>query len=79
MLGTQVGVFRDAGRVLWRRARADGSDASANDPRVVVGLGEAATVARIRVVWPSDWVEEDWTDITVDRWTTLTRTGQPQE
>ena len=30
---------RDDGPTLWRRARADGSYASANDPRVLVGLG----------------------------------------
>ena len=39
MLGARVGVFRNAGPPLWRRARADGSYASANDPRVLVGLG----------------------------------------
>ncbi len=79
MLGARVGVFRDEGPTLWRRARADGSYASANDPRVLVGLGEAATVPRIRVVWPSGRVE-DWTDIVVGRWTTLTEgTGQRQE
>ncbi len=79
MLGARVGVFRDEGPTLWRRARADGSYASANDPRVLVGLGEAATVPRIRVVWPSGRVE-DWTDIAVGRWTTLKEgTGQLQE
>ena len=70
MLGARVGVFRDQGPPLWRRARADGSYASANDPRVLVGLGDAATVRRIRVVWPSGRVE-DWTDIAVGRWITL--------
>ena len=79
MLGARVGVFRDAGPTLWRRARADGSYASANDPRVVVGLGEATTVRRIRVIWPSGQVE-DWTDIAVGRWNTLEEgTGQRQE
>ena len=79
MLGARVGVFRDAGPTLWRRARADGSYASANDPRVVVGLGESATVRRIRVIWPSGQVE-DWTDIAVGRWITLEEgTGQRQE
>ena len=79
MLGARVGVFRDAGPTLWRRARADGSYASANDPRVVVGLGESATVRRIRVIWPSGQVE-DWTDIAVGRWNTLEEgTGQRQE
>ena len=78
MLGARVGVFRDVGPTLWRRARADGSYASANDPRVLVGLGEAATVPRVRVIWPSGR-EEEWTDIAVDRWLTLTEgTGQSQ-
>ena len=78
MLGARVGVFRDVGPTLWRRARADGSYASANDPRVLVGLGEAAAVRRVRVIWPSGR-EEEWTDIAVDRWLTLTEgTGQSQ-
>ena len=70
MLGARVGVFRDVGPPLWRRARADGSYASANDPRVLVGLGDAAAVRRVRVAWPSGR-EEDWTDLAVDRWLTL--------
>ena len=71
MLGARVGVFRNEGPPLWRRARADGSYASANDPRVLVGLGSATTVPRIRVVWPSGRAE-DWTDVAVGRWITLT-------
>ena len=70
MLGARVGVFRDDGPTLWRRARSDGSYASANDPRVLVGLGDAATVPRVRVTWPSGR-EEDWTNLPVDRWLTL--------
>jgi len=70
MLGARVGVFRSKGPALWRRARADGSYASANDPRVLVGLGDAATVPRIRVVWPSGRVEE-WTNVAVGQWITL--------
>jgi enediyne biosynthesis protein E4 len=70
MLGARVGVFRNAGPPLWRRARADASYASANDPRILVGLGDAASILRIRVVWPSGQVE-DWTDISVGRWITL--------
>lgn len=76
MLGAKVGVFRDAGPILWRRVRADGSYASAHDPRVVVGLGETASVDRVQVVWPSGRVEE-WTGVPVDQWTTLREgTGQ---
>lgn len=70
MLGARVGVFRNQGPPLWRRARADGSYASANDPRVLVGLGDAATVRFVRVVWPSGRVE-DWTGTPTGRWITL--------
>jgi enediyne biosynthesis protein E4 len=70
MLGTRVGVVREDGSVLWRRARSDGGYASANDPRVVVGLGGSAHVTRVRVLWP-DGVAEEWTAPAVDRYTTL--------
>ena len=71
MTGARVAVFRAGGPVLWRRSRADGSYASASDPRVVVGLGEAAEVTGVRVEWPSGRVEE-WKDVPVRNWTTLT-------
>jgi hypothetical protein len=70
MLGARVGIFRDQSPPLWRHVRADGSYASANDPRVLVGLGSRAAVSRVRVVWPSGRVE-DWTDIAADRYLTL--------
>jgi hypothetical protein len=70
MYGARVAVFRANGPTLWRRARADGSYASANDPRVLVGLGDSTEALRVRVVWPSGRVEE-WTTVAVDRYTTL--------
>ena len=70
MLGTRVAVIRSKGPTLWRRARADGSYASANDPRVLVGLGDSTDVTAVRAHWPNGRVEQ-WTDITVDRYTTL--------
>ena len=70
MVGTRVAVIRADGRTLWRRARADGSYASANDPRVLVGLGASADMPRVRVVWPSGRTEE-WAGVPVDRYTTL--------
>ncbi len=77
MLGARVGVFLDVEPVVWRRARADGSYASANDPRVLVGLGSSASIAKVRVVWP-DGQTEEWTNIVIDRWTTLVAgTGDP--
>ncbi len=76
-VGARVAVVRPDGTTLWRRARADGSFASANDPRVLVGLGDSAGVSRVRVFWPGGEVEE-WTDVPADRYTTLTRgTGSP--
>ena len=71
MYGARVGVFRGNGPTLWRRARADGSYGSANDPRVLVGLGDSPEAPRVRVVWPSGRVEE-WTTAAIDRYTTLT-------
>jgi len=52
-LGARVGIERAGAPTLWRRARADGSYASASDPRVLVGLGESGDVSRIIVRWPS--------------------------
>ena len=52
MVGARVGIARASGPTLWRRARADGSYGSANDPRVLVGLGDAKSIQRVRVKWP---------------------------
>ena len=71
MVGARVAVTRADGKTIWRRARADGSYASANDPRVLVGLGaSAADVPRVRVIWPNGRTEE-WTSVPVDRYSTL--------
>ena len=70
MVGARVAVIRADGSTLWRRARADGSYASANDPRVLVGLGDSAEPVRVRVTWPSRRVEE-WADVPVDTYHTL--------
>jgi hypothetical protein len=71
MLGARVAVIREGGPTLSRRARADGSYASANDPRVLVGLGPSASAPRVRVSWPSGQTEE-WPNVQIDRYTTLT-------
>jgi hypothetical protein len=70
MLGARVALMRRSGPTLWRRARADGSYASANDPRVLAGLGTSTETPRVRVSWPGGRVEE-WADVPIDRWTTL--------
>ena len=76
MLGARVSVTRPGQPVLWRRARADGSYGSANDPRVLVGLGTSPAPATVRVRWP-DGREEAWSAVPADRWTTL-RQGEGQ-
>jgi hypothetical protein len=72
MLGATVAVMRRESPTLWRRARADGSYASANDPRVLVGLGQSTQNPTLRVRWPDGNVEE-WTDVPIDCYTTLTK------
>ena len=46
MIGARVAVMSADGRTLWRRARSDGSYASANDPRVLFGLGDVGRRGR---------------------------------
>jgi len=70
-LGARVGIVRDASTV-WRRARADGSYASASDPRVLIGLGAAAPQSlKVQVRWP-DGRGEEWSGIPPGRYSTLT-------
>ncbi len=71
MVGARVVVTLADGSTVGRRARADGSYASANDPRVLIGLGSSSDVSAVRVTWPSGRTEE-WHDVPVDRYTTLT-------
>ncbi|MCY4025621.1 MAG: CRTAC1 family protein [Acidobacteria bacterium] len=70
MLGSRVRIERAGEPTLWRRARSDGSYASANDPRVLVGLGASDAPATVHVQWP-DGAQETWTGVAADRWTTL--------
>jgi len=70
MIGARVQIVRGSGSTLWRRSRSDGSYASANDPRVLVGLGMAADPVTVRVQWP-DGKMEQWASQAVDRWVTL--------
>ncbi len=72
LLGTRVGVFLPAGRTLWRRVRTDGSFASSNDPRLIFGLGDETRVLKVRAYWP-DGTEEEWSGLSIDRYTVLYR------
>jgi len=70
MLGAVVEITVAKNRILRRRVRTDGSYLSANDPRVLAGLGKAAGVDSVRVHWPDGEVEE-WKGPPVDRYTIL--------
>ena len=70
MLGARVDVIRADGSVRSRRVRTDGSYASANDPRVLVGLERSTEPVTVRVKWP-DGSEETWTQVPIDAYATL--------
>ncbi|HTM03530.1 MAG TPA: CRTAC1 family protein [Vicinamibacterales bacterium] len=70
-LGARVTLKRADGKTVMRRARADGSYASANDPRVVIGLGSSAAAGEAQIVWPDG--EMETRPIAVDRYTTITQ------
>ncbi len=70
MLGARVAVYREGKPPLWRRSRTDGSYASANDPRVLIGLGDDPAVSKVEVHWPDGSVEA-WADLPVDAYSEL--------
>jgi hypothetical protein len=63
-------VTASDGRTLWRRSHTDGSYASARDPRVLVGLGDASGPVKVKIIWPDGRTEEK-TNVPIDRYTTL--------
>ena len=69
-LGAQVDIVVKKNQVLRRRVRTDGSYLSANDPRVLVGLGNVTQVEAVRVRWPDGSVGE-WKSPLLDRYITL--------
>ena len=69
MLGTHVELL-SPGTPQIRRVRTEGSYASANDPRVLFGLGEATGSAKVRVTWP-DGTVETWDGLPTGAYTTL--------
>ena len=70
-LGARLTIKGAGGKPFVRRVRADGSYASANDPRVLIGLGSSTTAISIDILWP------DGTTSTfqapADRYTTVTQ------
>ena len=70
--GAEVQVVRKGAPTLHRRVHADGSYLSSSDPRVVLGLGDAADVEQVIVHWP-DGSDEVFPGPPLRRYTTLTQ------
>jgi hypothetical protein len=68
-LGARVTVKRADGKAFVRRARADGSYASANDPRVLIGTGSATAPVQVEILWPDGTTSSH--SLPVDRYTTI--------
>ena len=68
--GARVQIVRDGQPTLWRRSKADGSYGSANDPRVLAGLGASTQPPRLVVTWPDGTIEK-FSRIPIDRYTTI--------
>lgn len=76
---SRVALFREGRKPLWRRCHTDGSYLSANDSRVLFGLGSLSDVDRVEVHWP-DGLCESWSGVGVDRYVTLSKgTGRACE
>jgi len=76
MLGARVEIRITKDKTLWRRARTDGGYCSAQDPRVLAGLGNSSRVEVVRIYWPSGKIEE-WKDPPIDRYITLKEGASP--
>jgi hypothetical protein len=71
VVGARVTV-EAGGRTQTRFAKGGGSYASSPDRRHVVGLGTAARVAKLAVIWP-DGSRQEWTDVPADRYHVATQ------
>ncbi|MCH7664592.1 MAG: CRTAC1 family protein [Acidobacteria bacterium] len=87
VLGARAALLRSGEPTLWRRARADGSYASANDSRILAGLGArqaGRSLAEVLVVWPAGKSTREsagrtcrYRDLPIDRYITLYRDTGP--
>ena len=65
VIGARVALVDGGKKRRWRRTRRDGSYASANDPRVIIGLADDAGVQHLFVLWP-DGRRESFTGLAAD-------------
>ena len=76
MLGATVEIMTDKGAKRFRRVKTDGSFCSSNDPRILVGLGEAELASRVQVRWPNG-SSEKWHDLKSNVYHTLYQGSAP--
>jgi hypothetical protein len=74
--GAEV-VLETAGHRWWRVVQPSSGYLSSHDPRVHFGLGQAAKIDLLKVIWP-DGSEESFSGLAVDR-LHLLRKGQGQK
>jgi hypothetical protein len=77
MLGARLEIVTARKRRLRRRSRTDGGYCSAQDARVLVGLGMDDRAETLRVTWPSGKVEE-WKNPPLDRYLILKEGASPE-
>ncbi len=70
---TRLVVDAGGGALRWRRVRVDGSYAAANDPRVLVGLGNESRTVAVRVLWHGGPAEK-WEGVRAGFYTVMHRT-----
>lgn len=68
--GARVEVLRENAPPIWRQVRTDGSYATANDARLLVGLGANDKLKSVRIHWPDGKVEF-WQQPRLNHYTTL--------
>jgi len=59
MPGARAVLKLKSGETLWRRVRIDGSYCSANDPRLLFGLGKKEKIDSVEITWP-DGKRKSW-------------------
>ena len=70
-IGARIAVTDSAGKRQVFDASTSGSYLASNDPRIIVGLGAAASVRKVEVSWPSGIVQVV-TDPQLDRYLVIT-------
>ncbi|HEU4509722.1 MAG TPA: CRTAC1 family protein [Pyrinomonadaceae bacterium] len=73
-IGARVTVIDSSGRKQIFDANTAGSYLSSSDPRILVGLGSAASVRRVEVKWPSGTVQTI-SEPQIDRYLVITESN----